>query len=185
MARSKPPRNEQRADRTDRFSHPKLTVARVVEAIKLTGGIMSEVARMLGVSRQTVYNYRDQHQEVQDAIIEEREHTLDLAEATLKNLAIVEKKERSLIFLLESLGKDRGYVKRLESVGKDGGPIAVDANVTQEFTDEQLRDLAPEELDALIAAEKVKENVRKRNAQPAGADGASAPVAARKGGGGE
>lgn len=182
MARSKPPHDEQRPDR---FSHPKLTVERVVEAIKLTGGIMSEVARMLGVSRQTIYNYRNQHDEVREALAEEREITLDKAEATLRDLAINQKKERSLIFLLESLGKERGYVKRMESVGKDGGPIAVDANVSHEFTDEQLRNLAPAELEALIAAEKVKQHVRNRNAQPAGADGASAPVAAREGGGGE
>ncbi|MGU9981473.1 hypothetical protein ACJ4V0_15670 [Phreatobacter sp. HK31-P] len=162
----------------DRFVHHKLTPERVIEAINLKGGIISEVAKALNISRGTLYNYRDQFPEVAEALTEVREVHLDAAEAVLIDLAINQKKERSLHFFLEALGKARGYVKRTETVGKDGGPIE-HRDSTPEFTDAELRAMEPAELEALIAAEKVKQNVRTRieAAREAGPDGGGAPVA--------
>lgn len=83
----------------------------VLKAIKGSKGIIRAIAASLKVSRITVHRYFDRWPECKEAYEEECEGLLDMAEAKLYQLAIVEGKESSLHFLLATKGKERGYVR--------------------------------------------------------------------------
>lgn len=95
----------------------KYTAEQVIEAAKGSGGLVSAVARRLGCNRRTVYRYRDRYVSVKRALEDEREQTLDLAEAGL--LALIRSPQHpghttALIFYLKTIGKGRGYVERVQ-----------------------------------------------------------------------
>lgn len=102
------------------------------------GGVLSEIAANLNVSRATVYNWCKSDEGFAEAFEDSRERFIDLAESNLRKLVagvpniITDEngnkvfdgwKERpsatSIIFTLKTRGKKRGYVERQE----------VDANV--------------------------------------------------------
>lgn len=92
------------------------------KAIKDSMGLVSVVARRLGISRTQVYRLRDKWPEMVDWISDEREALKDLAESKLA-ANVKDGKEASIFFLLKTLGKDRGFIERSEITGKDGEPI--------------------------------------------------------------
>lgn len=93
------------------------TAAQVVEAVRGSGGFVSEVAKRLGCDRSTVYRHVARHATVRRAIEDERETTIDLGEAALRAM-ILDPTHRNhaaaVIFALKTLGKARGYVERGE-----------------------------------------------------------------------
>lgn len=111
----------------------------IIEAIKDSGGIMSTIARRLGVTWHTADTWVKQYDETKQALQDEREAILDLAESTLfKN--IKDGNSQDAKWLLSTMGKNRGYSERQEITGVDGGPIDVNAIIRkaeEEFANEQ------------------------------------------------
>lgn len=91
----------------------KLSLPRIKECIPGTSGVLSELARRLGVSRQTVYTWINDYPEVSEAIEQERQIVLDLAESAIYRA--VEGGDLSAAkYLLSTRGKDRGFSTRQE-----------------------------------------------------------------------
>jgi len=111
----------------------------IIEAIKDSGGIMSTIARRLGVTWHTADTWVKQYDETKQALQDEREAILDLAESTLfRN--IKDGNSQDAKWLLSTMGKNRGYSERQEITGVDGGPIDVNAIIRkaeEEFANEQ------------------------------------------------
>jgi hypothetical protein len=85
----------------------------MIHALKQSRGLISAAARAIGCSHQTIRNYIDRYPEVAEAVIEQREHLVDMAELQLWN-RIHEGDTTAIIFTLKTLGKDRGYVEKAQ-----------------------------------------------------------------------
>lgn len=100
----------------------RLTQAKIISAIAETKGYVSKAAQLLGVTSQTIYNYRDKYPKIAAAIQEEREQRHDYVED--KFMGRIEAGDTTaMIFYLKTQGKGRGWVERQELTGKDGGPV--------------------------------------------------------------
>ncbi len=97
----------------------KLTCDEIIAAVKKAKGNLSSAAQSLGVTRQTLYNYRNRYSTVRDAIDEQRETMLDNAESVLYD-AVLAGEAWAVCFFLKTQGKKRGYIERLqqESTGE-------------------------------------------------------------------
>ncbi len=104
------------------INKPRYSVQQVIDAVRQANGVLTAAARILGCERQTVQNYANRHPSIKEAICQEREGMVDLAEAALRR-AVEQGEAWATCFTLKCLGKDRGYVERQEHTGKDGGPI--------------------------------------------------------------
>lgn len=89
----------------------------ILEAIKGSGGIMSTIARKLGVTWHTADSWIRESGELMEALKDEKETILDMAESTLLN-KIKEGDEQSAKWYLSKIGKLRGYG---DSVAIEGG----------------------------------------------------------------
>lgn len=86
----------------------KYTVEQVLEAIKDTGGIKTEVCQRLNCGRRTIYLYIDRFPEIKEAFEEEEEKVLDMAESSL--FAMIQNGDLTAIFYyLNNKGRRRGY----------------------------------------------------------------------------
>lgn len=98
------------------------TAAQMIEALRLTKGMVYIAAERLGCSYQTVYNYCERYPSVkaelsnQDGIID------DTAELKLIQ-AIYSGEAWAVKYRLSTKGRNRGYVERQEITGKDGEPM--------------------------------------------------------------
>ena len=98
-----------------------ITAEQTVEAIKGSGGFVTQIAKRLGVTPRHVYNLLDKYQTAKDALFDEREGMKDMAEGEM--LKKIKKGDTTMIiFYLKTQAKDRGYVERQEigGAGKDG-----------------------------------------------------------------
>lgn len=95
----------------------KKTDVAILEAIKGSGGIMSTIARKLGVTWHTADSWIRESGELMEALKDEKETILDMAESTLLN-KIKEGDEQSAKWYLSKIGKLRGYG---DSVAIEGG----------------------------------------------------------------
>lgn len=87
-----------------------------------SGGNIRLIANRLGVSRPTIYAYKKKWKTVEDALKDEKEEMLDLAENKLWKL-INDENITAIIFYLKTQGKQRGYIERQEFTGADMEPI--------------------------------------------------------------
>jgi hypothetical protein len=101
-------------------SAPRRSEAEVLAAIPGTFGVITAVARRLGVDRDTVMNYRARWPSVQAALKAEGERLLDLAEAKLFKRALEDENERCLFYLLDNKGRSRGYGRQSVEVQHTG-----------------------------------------------------------------
>lgn len=125
----------------------KLTVDQVADALRQSGAVYTEAARLLSEAgrpccRQTVANYVERHPELRAVEAQTREALLDLAEGNIVR-GINAGDATSTIFYLKTKGKHRGYTQRIEHTGQDGAPIATRAD---------LSSLTTAELKLLLAA---------------------------------
>lgn len=97
---------------------------RFKDAITGSGGVVSDIARKLGISRQACYK-RLQRPDLAELLHQEREATLDRAQTALMRL-IDEGDGPSIRFILSTLGKHRGFTTRSE--------LAADVNGTGSVT---------------------------------------------------
>lgn len=95
----------------------KKTDVAILEAIKGSGGIMSTIARKLGVTWHTADSWIRESGELMEALKDEKETILDMAESTLLT-KIKEGDEQSAKWYLSKIGKLRGYG---DSVAIEGG----------------------------------------------------------------
>ena len=101
-----------------------ITIKQAVEAIEGSGGFVTVISKRLGCSRMQVYRLRDQHDEIRQALEDEREAQLDFAEGRLQK-QIKDDNTTALIFYLKTQGKSRGYIERQEITGADNTPLIV------------------------------------------------------------
>ena len=100
------------------------TTEQVIEAVHKCHGILAAVARELKVSRQCVYRYVKTYSTIAQAVEDERETMLDVAEIELVK-SVQKGNIVAIMFMLKTLGKSRGYVERWEHTGADGGSIKI------------------------------------------------------------
>ena len=100
----------------------KFTADEVIQAIEKSQGIISYVAKRLGCSRKTVYNYIDRYITVKEALAEARDNQVDYVEGKLLE-QINSGNITAIIFYLKTQGKHRGYSERHEVTGADGNAL--------------------------------------------------------------
>lgn len=87
-----------------------------LDAIPGSGGMITTIAKRVRCSRPTVYKAMERYPTVKQAIEDERDKNIDLAETKLLE-QINEGNTTAIIFFLKTVGKRRGYVeKRIVSV---------------------------------------------------------------------
>ena len=93
------------------------------DQIPTSGGVVTNVAERLGVSRRTVYKYMDRWKTVKEAMDEEREAFVDFTENQLIR-KVAEGHITAIIFTLKTIGKSRGYIESYKLSGdEDEAPI--------------------------------------------------------------
>lgn len=114
-------------------AHKNIKRSQLIEAIHAKQGVLSQVARALGISLQTIYYHRDRYATVAQAIIDARDtfdtELLDEGEIKLRE-AVREGRAWAVRYVLSTKGKHRGYVERQEVTGGDGGPLTIRVTVS-------------------------------------------------------
>ena len=128
-------------------------VDKIVEAIKGSGGFVTEIARRLACSRSTIYRYKAKYKEVAEAIFEEKEHLLDTAESALLK-QINTGNITAIIFYLKTQGYGRAYGDR-SKLDIDGNFITKEARKDDEKKDAAYVGKVMDELDRLEAMKSV------------------------------
>ena len=82
--------------------------AQILEAVKGSGGICSKIAKRLGIDRRTLYKYRQEWPEIEEAIHEAEDEGLDMAESQLMNLVAMGDL-KAIMYYLDNKGKKRGW----------------------------------------------------------------------------
>lgn len=106
-----------------------ITTASVVEALYQAGGVQSHAAKLLGMSKEAIWNRVNRSPRLQEAVREAKEITLDLAETELMK-KIKAGHIAAIIFYLKCQGKDRGYIEKQEldvNANIKGGVLVVPA----------------------------------------------------------
>ena len=96
-----------------------LTIEQIEEALRATGGFISQAADKLGVTQSAISKRVKRSPELKETLDEIVETKLDFTESKLMGL-IEESHPASIYFYLKCKGKHRGYVERNEYTGKDG-----------------------------------------------------------------
>ena len=104
-------------EKKKRGAPEKASVRKVLKAIQDTGGLISNIATKLGVHYHTVLNYEKKYETVRQAIQEERDKILDIAENTLIT-KIKEGDEDTSKWFLARKGKQRGYSEKIDTEQK-------------------------------------------------------------------
>ncbi len=110
--------------------------------IREKAGIVSHVARALGVTPRAVQMWKKNNKKINRMFQSVRDEVLDLAESKLLQ-NIRAGKTAEIIFYLKCMGKSRGYVERQEITGADGDPLISQdaiARRTVELVKKGLRD---------------------------------------------
>lgn len=102
----------------------------IIEAIEQAHGNLAAAARILGCTRQTIYNHMEKQSTVRAAYEEQRETLIDFTEDQLFK-QVKAGNITAIIFTLKTIGKHRGYVERQE--------LKIDMS---SLTDEQLERIA-------------------------------------------
>ena len=101
-----------------------LTAERMIAAIEKAQGFVSKAAELLGVSRQTFYNYLKKYATAKQALDDVRSKRHDFVELQLMK-GVKDGNMTAIIFYLKTQCKHRGYVERIQQEigGKDGKEI--------------------------------------------------------------
>ena len=93
--------------------------AAMLEALKVSFGIIAHAAQQVGINRTTHYTWLDSDPEYKAAVAELKEYKKDFIESKLIKL-INEGDTAATIFAAKTQLKDRGYIERTELTGADG-----------------------------------------------------------------
>jgi hypothetical protein len=124
---------------------------RLIEALRKNRGVIAYAATVLGVSRQTVYEYIKNRPHLQAVVDDCRELSLDITEAKLFQ-SIESGNIQAIIFHLKTVGKDRGYTERSEVTGAQGAEIRVQTIDPLDALGIKPEKMTPEQLDQLESA---------------------------------
>ena len=154
------------------------TVQQVADALRKTGGIMTQAAKLLkdatGLGHYNksdmIRSYIDKYPELQAVVKSIEGETLDLAETALIAAMKAEGRRdhlRAVCFYLKHKGKGRGYVGRSEVTGADGVPLYPERHIDLS----RLTDMALADLERLYATAEIE--------RPDIGSGSGAPAAVR------
>lgn len=102
------------------------TEQQIIEAIKGTAGLITDIARHLGCSWHACRAHIDKHEATRQAYQDELESMIDLAESKLKK-RIEEDDAQMIKFFLATKGKKRGYTEKTEI--EHTGDMSVSINI--------------------------------------------------------
>jgi hypothetical protein len=107
--------------------NPQLTEERVIAALERSHGLMQPAARELRTTREIIFDYSCRFPAVRRCISDNRESTLDMAEARLIS-AVRAGNLKAIIFFLKTRGRERGYGQKFETevTGEYGGPVVIE-----------------------------------------------------------
>jgi len=99
---------------------------RMLEALGHTMSNVSKSAKMVGIARNTHYEWMKEDEQYKSAVEELENEVLDFAEDCLHN-EMANGNVAAIIFKLKTKGKKRGYIERVETEisGPNGGPIQI------------------------------------------------------------
>ena len=100
-------------------ANEKYSPAKIIEALQASRGMIATAARLLGCTRQTIYDAIARHPEINHVVAGERELMLDSAELKLQE-AVDRAEAWAIRYYLSTQGKSRGYVERQLVDGDDG-----------------------------------------------------------------
>lgn len=100
----------------------RLNVELVQRQLVASTGNVSHAARVLGVTRNTLYDYIRRYPELAEILSDTRESIVDAAENALLS-AVIDKQSWAVCFTLKTIGRHRGYVERQEITGSAGEPL--------------------------------------------------------------
>ncbi len=124
---------------------------RLAEALRQTGGNMAAAGRLLGLTRQSVYEMVSKSPELQQVCREVLEETNDEMEAKLRELAIQKGNVVAVLATLNAKARDRGYARHTTEVAHSGTVDHYHTVYTQKSGNELLQHLSDEELRLRIA----------------------------------
>lgn len=91
---------------------------KLLELIKFHCGIVVDIAKAIKVPRQTVHRWIAKDPELKQAIETGRDELIDLAKSGLKK-NIIDGNERSIIYLLGTLGRKQGFGNVIQVQNRD------------------------------------------------------------------
>ena len=100
------------------------TKKEVLEAINGSLGIISTIAKRLGCESRTAKRLIDKWKETKDALFDEQELVLDLAETGLYD-ALIKKEQWAIKFILATKGQSRGYTTQTTLCVDNGSPLNI------------------------------------------------------------
>ena len=106
-------RNNKSKEKSKRKSPP-IPIKKIILAYEKKAGNLSATATALGVSRQTLYDWRKEFPILKSKMEDVEESILDFTESKLLE-AIQDGNLTAIIFHLKTKGKERGYVERIEN----------------------------------------------------------------------
>jgi len=101
----------------------------MLEALRKSLGVVTDACDMVGIARQTHYNWYNLDAEYKASVDELKDVALDFAVTALHKL-IAKGDTAATIFYCKTQGKKRGYIERQELTGEEGQPIIqIDKNL--------------------------------------------------------
>lgn len=83
----------------------------ILDAIPKSGGILTVIARRAGISTRSLYDYRIKWPEINEAIKDAEDETIDMAESQLVDLVKMGNL-KAIRYFLDNRGKKRGWGQR-------------------------------------------------------------------------
>ena len=102
------------------------SAAQVEDAIRKSAGNVTAAARGLGIGRTALHRRIARSPQLQQALQEEREALVDMAESALR-AEVLDRNMTAIIWTLKASpeAKRRGWSERHELGGPDGGPVLI------------------------------------------------------------
>lgn len=119
----------------------------VFAAITHSEGHVANAARLIGRPRETLVRWLKANKDMYVVQHDIQETVLDDVEVEVRKQALAGDSAQQR-FLLNTLGKNRGYTTRIEATGKDGAELEFARVAVVRVTDEQMRRVAQEIIEA-------------------------------------
>lgn len=129
---------QKKPDKDKREPRQHHTLEQILRGIAESSGSTRSIAMVMGVSRQTVYDWKEKYPEVGKAMDEAKKDFLDLLQDKFRD-KVMGGDTASIIFGLKCLGKHLGYVEKVEIHHQ--GAIA-QTKTAEELTDDELASIA-------------------------------------------
>lgn len=97
---------------------PRLTNARIIQAVQAARGLIGVAARQLGIDRAALCRRAEKSPAIAEAIADARALSIDVAELQLAE-ACKQGESWAIRFLLQTQGRDRGYAPRSDDAPQD------------------------------------------------------------------